>query len=124
MEVVDTISTIYSPITNITITNDKTFIIIGCENNSVHVKSLLTGTDLHDLTGHNSKIASLVASPDCQRVYVGCADSKLYLYDIKSKELIAVLIEQEAGIHDLKLSSDNSFLFSSSGVISELISKS
>lgn len=116
MEIIDTISTIYSPVTSVTITNDKTFIIIGCENNTVQVKSLITGTDLHELTGHNSKVSSIVASPDSERVYVACADSKLYLYNIKSRELIAVLIEQEASINDLRLSSDNSFLFSSSGV--------
>jgi hypothetical protein len=40
----------------------------------------------------------------------------LYLYDLKSKELIAVLLEQDSGINDLKTSIDDSFLFSSSGV--------
>ena len=61
----------------------------------------------------------LAASSDCQRVYVGCEDSKLYLYDVRSRELIAILIEQESSINDLKISIDNSFLFSSSGVITK-----
>jgi WD40 repeat protein len=117
MELVDTISTIYSAITCMTITNDNTFIIIGCENHSVHVKSLITGSDVHELIGHHSSaITSLATSADCERVYVGCSDSKLYLYDIRTKELVAVLVEQEAAINDLKLSADCSFLFSSSGV--------
>lgn len=98
------------------ITSDNTFVIIGCENKSVQVKSLITGTDIHDLVGHNSEITCLASSRDCERVYVACTDSKLYLYDLKSRELIAILIEQESSINDLRISSDNSFLFSSSGV--------
>ena len=99
------------------ITSDNTFVVIGCENKSVQVKSLLTGTDIHDLVGHNSEISCLASSGDCERIYVACTDSKLYLYDLKSRELIAILIEQESTINDLRISSDNSFLFSSSGVI-------
>jgi WD40 repeat protein len=83
----------------------------------VQVKSLLTGTDIHELSGHNSQITSLAVANDSERVYVACADSKLYLYDIKTRELIAILIEQESKINDLRISTDNSFLFSSSGVI-------
>ena len=83
----------------------------------MQVKSLITGTDIHELSGHNSQITSLATTNDCERVYVACADSKLYLYNILSTELIAVLIEQESSINDLKMSADNSFLFSSSGVI-------
>ena len=98
------------------ITCNNTFVIIGCENNTVQVKSLITGSDVHELNGHNSPITSLAVSSDCERIYVACSDSKLYLYDIRSKELIAVLIEQESSINDLKISVDNSFLFSSSGV--------
>ena len=98
------------------ITCDNTFVIIACENKSVHVKSLITGSDLHELAGHNSSVTALAASADCERIYVACADSKLYLYDVRTKELIAVLIEQESSINDLRISADNSFLFSSSGV--------
>lgn len=116
MQVIDTISTIYSPVTSMIITCDNTFVIIGCENRSVQVKSLITGTDIHDLLGHNSEITALAASSDCERIYVACKDSKLYLYDVRSRELIAILIEQESSINDLKISADNSFLFSSSGV--------
>ena len=80
------------------------------------MKSLLTGSDIHDLYGHHAPITGLAVSSDCQRLYVGCEDSKLYLYDVRSRELVAILIEQESCINDLKISIDNSFLFSSSGV--------
>jgi len=77
---------------------------------------LVTGSDIHDLIGHNAVVSALAVSADCERVYVATGDSKLYLYDLKSKELIAVLLEQDSGINDLKISIDDSFLFSSSGV--------
>jgi WD40 repeat protein len=115
MQLIDNISTIYSPVTSMVITCDNIFVIIGSQNNNVQIKSLITGTDIHDLTDHNSSVNCLAVSPDSERVYVGCADSKLYLYDIKSKEMIAILIEQDSSISDLKISSDSSFLFSSSG---------
>jgi WD40 repeat protein len=116
MEIVDTISTVSSPITSLVITCDNTFIIIACENHSVQVKSLITGSDIHELTGHSSQVNCLAVSSDCERVYVACSDAKLYLYDIKSRELITVMSQQEAAISDVRISSDGNFLFSSSGV--------
>jgi WD40 repeat protein len=116
MQLIDTISTIFSPITSMTMSPDNIFIIIGCENSCIQVKSLITGSDVHDLAGHYSNVTNLAVSADSEKVYVGCNDSKLYLFDIKSKELIAILIEQESSINDLKISVDGTFLFSSSGV--------
>ena len=116
MEQVDSISSVYSPITSMIITSDNTFIIIACENHSVQVKSLITGADIHDLNGHNSAVTCLAPSSDDERGYVACEDGKLYMYDIKSRELIMVVSEQEASISDVRISSDGNFLFSSSGV--------
>ena len=93
------------------------FFLKACENKTVQVKSLITGSDVHDLPIFNTKITSLAVSNDCKLLYVSCSDSKLYLYNLLNKELIAVLIEQNGPINDLRISEDNSFLFSSSGVI-------
>ena len=71
---------------------------------------------MHELVGHNAPVTSLAVSNDCSNIFVGCSNSKLYLYDIKSKELIAVFTEQDSSINDLKVSNDGSFLFSASGV--------
>lgn len=98
-------------------------IIKGCSNSSVQVKSLITGSDIHELIGHNSPVTSLAASNDCLTLFVACADSKLYLYDIRSRELIAVFMEQDSSINDLKISSDGGFLFSASGVYFHLTYK-
>ena len=118
MELIDNISSIYSPVTSMVITQDNTFIILACQNNSVQVKSLITGTDIHDINSANQNASAQVncfaVSSDSERVYVACSDSKLYLYDIKSCELIAVLVEQDGPITDIKISADGSFLFSSS----------
>lgn len=115
MQVIDVITTVYSPIVSMVITYDNTFVILACENNSVQVKTLLTGMDVHELQGHSAAVTCLAVSNDSDRVYVACADAKLYLYNVISKELLAVLCEQETSISDLRVSSDSSFLFSSSG---------
>jgi WD40 repeat protein len=88
----------------------------ACENKTVQVKSLITGSDVHELPVFESNITCLAVSNDCKHIYVACADTKLYLYNILTCELIAILIEQNSSINNLKISSDNSFLFSSSGV--------
>ncbi len=92
-----------------------TFIIIACENNKVQVKSLITGSDVHELPTFTASITAMAVSNDCKLLYVACSDWKLYLFNLLNKELLAVLIEQNGVINDLRISDDNSFLFSSSG---------
>jgi hypothetical protein len=70
----------------------------------------------HGLTGHNSQVNCLAVSSDCERVYEACSDAKLYLYDIKSREMVTGMSQQEAALSDVRISSDSNFLFSSSGV--------
>ena len=77
------------------------------------MKSFITGSHVHDLSGHFSPVTCLATSPDSNYLYVGCTDGHVYVYDIKSRALLATLIEQESAINDLKVSADNSYLFSS-----------
>jgi WD40 repeat protein len=76
---------------------------------------LVTGTHIHELNGHTARVNNLAVTSDCERVYVGCADSKLYLYNLKTSQLLSIIIDQHTGINDLVISVDNCFLFSSSG---------
>jgi WD40 repeat protein len=91
-------------------------ITLACDNKTVQIKSLITGSDIHDLPTFEANVTCLATSKDSKQVYVACSDSKLYLYNILTRDLIAVLIEQTSSINDLEISKDGSFLFSSSGV--------
>lgn len=92
-------------------------IILACENKRVQVKSLITGTDVHELPAFSSAVTALSVSNDCKLLYVACSDSKLYLYNFLTRELVATLIELSVSINDIRISEDNSFLFLTSGVI-------
>lgn len=87
----------------------------------MQVKSLITGSDVYNLPTFSSTITALAVSNDCRLLYVSCANWKLYLYNFLTSELLTVLIEQNGVINDLCISSDNSFLFSTSAVNTLLI---
>jgi hypothetical protein len=76
----------------------------------------VTGNQVHDLTGHSGPVrhlASRLTDPYC---LYATSDSKLYLYDIRTGEMLKVLMELEIPVNDLKTCNDDSFLFLSSGV--------
>lgn len=56
MQLLDTIDNIGSPITHMIISTDDTFIITACQDMTVQVKSLVTGSDIHHLEGHTAEV--------------------------------------------------------------------
>ncbi|CAF0973162.1 unnamed protein product [Rotaria sordida] len=59
MQLVNTIDAIGSPIRHMIISTDDTFIVIACDDASVQVKSLVTGSDIHNLE------AQIAMTPRC-----------------------------------------------------------
>ena len=57
MQLLDIIDTIGSPIRHMIISTDDTFILVACQNTSVQVKSLVTGSDIHHLEGHSAEVS-------------------------------------------------------------------
>ena len=102
-----------SPITHMIISTDDTFIIVSCDNMSVQVKSLVTGSDVHHLEGHASEVTSLSMSNDSICCYVGCSNSNIYVYNLRSQVLLRTLRHHDSPVNDLYVSSDDFFLFSS-----------
>uniref|UniRef100_A0A182SVY0 WD_REPEATS_REGION domain-containing protein n=1 Tax=Anopheles maculatus TaxID=74869 RepID=A0A182SVY0_9DIPT len=47
------------PILNMQISCDSTFLLVHCADNGLYLRSLTTGTELHALKGHKSKVSSL-----------------------------------------------------------------
>jgi NACHT domain- and WD repeat-containing protein len=44
------------PILNIQISSDSIFLLAHCDDNGLYLRTLATGTDLHALKGHKSKV--------------------------------------------------------------------
>jgi WD40 repeat protein len=116
MQLLDTIDTIGSPISHMVISLDDTFLIVSCENTTVQVKSLVTGSDIHNLEGHSSEVTSLSVTNDSICCYVGCRNGHIYVYNLRSQVLLRTLMHHNSAINDLYISADDYFLFSAAEV--------
>ena len=116
MQLLDVIETLGSPVTHMIISNDDTFIIGSCENNTVQVKSLVTGSDIHHLEGHATEVTSLAVTNDSMCCYVGCQNGHIYVYNLRSRALLRTLKHHDSPVHDLYMSADDYFLYSASEV--------
>jgi WD40 repeat protein len=118
MQLLDIINTVGSPIRHMIISTDDTFILAACDDTSVQVKSLVTGSDIHHLEGHSSEVTSLAMSHDSICCYVGCSNSHVYVYNLRSRLLLRTLTHHDSSVNDLYLSMDDCFLFSAAEVCS------
>ena len=135
MQILDTISTIGSAIKHMIISTDDTFIIVACQDTTVQVKSLVTGSDIHHLEGHSSEVRSppryqsfsiitsvltqvtcLAMSNDSISCYVGCSNSQVFVYNLRSRVLLRTLTHHDSPVTDLNVSADDCFLFSAAEV--------
>lgn len=56
MQLLDVIDMVGSPIKQMIISTDDTFIIVACQDTTVQVKSLVTGSNIHNLEGHSADV--------------------------------------------------------------------
>ncbi|XP_064601514.1 protein qui-1-like [Liolophura sinensis] len=106
---------ITSPILCMTLSIDNTFLLIGCEDGSVHVFSFTTGTEVHQLKGHKGKVSSLAVGQDCVHAVLGCDNGGVYIYNLCTTELLRTFM----GIHkscviSVRISRDQNMIFSAS----------
>ncbi|XP_060065629.1 protein qui-1-like [Ylistrum balloti] len=104
---------INSPISCMELTCDNTFLIVGCEDNSLHVLSFITGSWIHQLRGHEGGVTCIDVSNDCYHVVVGCLDGNVYLYNLRTTDLLQTLKGSSSDpVWDICISRDDSFIFS------------
>lgn len=56
MQLINVIDTVGSSIRHMAISTDDTFIVVSCDDASVQVKSLVTGSGIHNLEGHPTDV--------------------------------------------------------------------
>ena len=105
------------PIMHMDISLDSTFLLLACEDNSVHVRALTTGSDVHCLKGHcnGSVITYLRFAEDNCRCILGSGDGKLYIYDIHSARLLQSLSAHTEMITSILPQPNDHFLFTCGG---------
>ncbi|XP_060801152.1 protein qui-1 [Amyelois transitella] len=85
------------PIQAMEITDDNVFLVTLQGETELHLRTFITGTYLHSLKRHKTKVKCFCVAHDSSRVAVGCADQRIYVYSMHSAQLLRTL----AAAHDL-----------------------
>ncbi|XP_059616881.1 protein qui-1 isoform X2 [Phlebotomus argentipes] len=104
-----------SPIMNFEISSDSVFLLALCEDNGLYLRALATGTELHSLKGHKSKVRGMCIAQDSQRAIVGCEDTKALIYDMHSGRIIRSLPPNPGSVTAVYCTNDDDFLITVGG---------
>ena len=70
-----------APVTCMTLTSNDAFLIVSCEDETLRVFSLCSGTELHELSGHEGKVHEMVSNLLFCFVHFGQFLNELYCMD-------------------------------------------
>ncbi|XP_055320250.1 protein qui-1 isoform X3 [Sitodiplosis mosellana] len=104
-----------SPILNIQISNDSVFLLAHCKDNGLYLRTLATGTELHSLKGHKSKVRAITMAMDSQRAIVGCDDTRALIFDMHSGRLTRSLPPNPGPVTALYVAKMDDFLITAGG---------
>uniref|UniRef100_A0A915PGL6 DUF4062 domain-containing protein n=1 Tax=Setaria digitata TaxID=48799 RepID=A0A915PGL6_9BILA len=104
-----------APVSCITMTSNDAFVIVACEDETLKVFGTVSGQELHELSGHDGKIVSMVAAYDDCQLFVATF-AKIYVFDIHNGKLLDILnCINKQPVTSLKITNDNYFLLSACG---------
>ncbi|KAL4241062.1 hypothetical protein ACF0H5_001840 [Mactra antiquata] len=78
------------PILCIDVSTDSTFLVAGCDNGSMHVIAMATGTIAQTINGHNGNITSVSICSDCHHCLAASTSGEVYLYNFRATEVLEV----------------------------------
>uniref|UniRef100_A0A0R3S3R5 WD_REPEATS_REGION domain-containing protein n=1 Tax=Elaeophora elaphi TaxID=1147741 RepID=A0A0R3S3R5_9BILA len=104
-----------APVSCITMTSNDAFVVVACEDETLKVFATVSGQELHELSGHDGKVVSMVAAYDDCQLFVATF-AKIYVFDIHNGKLLDILncINRQP-VTSLKITNDNYFLLSACG---------
>uniref|UniRef100_A0A182JV88 WD_REPEATS_REGION domain-containing protein n=1 Tax=Anopheles christyi TaxID=43041 RepID=A0A182JV88_9DIPT len=103
------------PIFNMQISCDSTFLLAHCADNGLYLRSLTTGTDLHALKGHKSKVRALCIAMDSQRAIVGGEDTRAHIFDMHSGRVIRSLPPNPGAVTAVYVMEKDDYLITAGG---------
>ncbi|XP_025832687.1 NACHT domain- and WD repeat-containing protein 1 [Agrilus planipennis] len=104
-----------SPVLMTDVSADSVFLLAACADNSLCLRTLATGTELHRFSSHKSKVTSICLTQDSCRAVVGCSDSKVYIYDVHSGKLTKTLTGLPAEVAAVQITEKDDFLLTAGG---------
>ncbi|XP_058061583.1 protein qui-1 [Anopheles bellator] len=103
------------PVLNTQISCDSTFLLVHCADNGLYLRSLTTGTDLHALKGHKSKVRALCIAMDSQRAIVGGEDTRALIFDMHSGRIIRSLPPNPGAVTAVYVMEKDDYLITAGG---------
>uniref|UniRef100_A0A6E8VK53 NWD1/2-like winged helix-turn-helix domain-containing protein n=1 Tax=Anopheles coluzzii TaxID=1518534 RepID=A0A6E8VK53_ANOCL len=103
------------PILNMQISCDSTFLLAHCADNGLYLRSLTTGTELHALKGHKSKVRALCIAMDSQRAIVGGEDTRALIFDMHSGRVIRSLPPNPGAVTAVYVMEKDDYLITAGG---------
>lgn len=64
--------------------------VVACEDETLKVFGTVSGQELHELSGHDGKVISMVAAYDDCQIFVATF-AKIYVFDIHNGKLLDIL---------------------------------
>ncbi|XP_062708711.1 protein qui-1 [Aedes albopictus] len=103
------------PVLNFQISCDSIFLLAYCEDNGLYLRALATGTELHALKGHKSKVRALCIAMDSQRAIVGGEDTRALIYDMHSGRVIRSLPPNPGPVTAVYIMAKDDYLITAGG---------
>ncbi|XP_044765435.1 NACHT and WD repeat domain-containing protein 2 [Coccinella septempunctata] len=103
------------PIKTIDVSADSVFLLALCKDNNLYLRTSATGTKLHTLSEHKSKVTSICLTQDNSRAIVGCADSKVYIYNVHSGKVEKTISDSNGEVTAVRLTEKDDFLLKGGG---------
>ncbi|GFU76208.1 putative RNA-directed DNA polymerase from transposon X-element [Trichonephila clavipes] len=98
------------------ISRDNSFLVIACDDQSLHVRSLTTGSEAHVIQGLSAELTAVCFGHDNCRCVVGCADGKCYVFDVHfASSLIATISGHSEAICSVQVQANDTFLVTAGG---------
>lgn len=110
-----------SPVKIIDISADSVFLLAACEDNNLYLRTLATGTELHNLVGHKSKVRSLCVAQDSCRAVVGCSDGNVCIYDMHTGKIIKNITGQGGEVTCIRVTDQDDFLITAGKYLWQLM---
>ncbi|GFQ84414.1 NACHT domain- and WD repeat-containing protein 1 [Trichonephila clavata] len=108
--------TLPSAVRKMDISRDNSFLVIACDDQSLHVRSLTTGSEAHVIQGLSSELTAVCFGHDNCRCVVGCADGKCYVFDVHfASSLIATISGHSEAICSVQVQANDTFLVTAGG---------
>ncbi|XP_034933773.1 NACHT domain- and WD repeat-containing protein 1 [Chelonus insularis] len=105
-----------SPVAILDVSVDSVFLLAVCEDDKLYLRSLATGTEIHNLRGHQGPVKSLSIAKDCRRAVAGGTDGRVSILDMHSGKLMRALsTNYSVDITCVKVIEKDDFLITAGG---------